>query len=108
MEKEESKGKSAPAEEAKEDHKVYLTTEVTMGRNAEKRKTINEFVCLETIGHGAFSKVKKVLHESGKTFAMKIMHKPTLKRERALAYNLDGTPTMTNNLEKALRRSLPP
>ena len=101
MNLEEEKGKSEPIkEETKEDHKVYLTTEAAVTRNASKKKMINEFMCLETIGHGAFSKVKKVTHESSKTFAMKVMHKPTLKRERALAYEKDGTPTMTNNLEK--------
>ena len=31
---------------------------------------------------------------------MKIMHKPTLKRARALSYNDKGESSITNNLEK--------
>ena len=33
-------------------------------------------------------------------FAMKMMHKPTLKRERAIRYDKDGTMQMINNLDK--------
>jgi len=83
-----------------EEHKVYLTTEVNASRNSSKQKVVNEFTYAETIGNGAFSKVKKVIHTSGKAFAIKIMHKPTLKRERALAYDSSGIPNMTNNLDK--------
>ena len=33
-------------------------------------------------------------------FAMKMMHKPTLKRERAIRYDKDGEMMMINNLDK--------
>jgi len=33
-------------------------------------------------------------------FAMKMMHKPTLKRERAIRYDKDGEMQMINNLDK--------
>ena len=105
----EEKGSEAKQEQAKEEtkgeHRVYLTTEVVTTRNAANKKVVNEFVLLDTIGHGGFSKVKRVQHQGPpgsppQFFAMKIMHKPTLKRERALGYEKDGSPTMTNNLEK--------
>lgn len=93
---------SQPQEESKETHKVFLTTEATLSKNAANKKILNEFLFVQTIGHGAFSKVKKVQSQgpSPRFFAMKILHKPTLKRERALAYEKDGSCKMTNNLEK--------
>ena len=33
-------------------------------------------------------------------FAMKMMHKPTLKRERAIRYDTKGEMQMINNLDK--------
>jgi hypothetical protein len=55
---------------------------------------VNEFQVHELIGRGAFSKVKRVVRryeEGGRQFedpfAMKMMHKPTLVRERAVRYD---------------------
>jgi hypothetical protein len=51
------------------------------------------------IGKGGFSKVKRVIRRSQQKqdedeeemqFAMKIMHKPSLKRERAIRYDTKG------------------
>jgi len=92
--------KSTSKEDTKQ-HKVYLTTTASISRNAKNEKTINEFTLGETIGKGGFSKVKMAKHDSDKCFAIKIMHKPTLKRERSLAYSPRGSTSMTNNLEKA-------
>jgi len=81
---------------------------------------VNEFQVLKSIGCGSFSKVKKVIRrsvskpqdEEGVTdeaneeeceiaeFAMKIMHKPTLRRERAVRYDTKGEMMMINNMDK--------
>jgi hypothetical protein len=55
---------------------------------------------MNSIGKGSFSKVKRVIRKSQQKtededediaeFAMKIMHKPTLRRERAIRYSLSG------------------
>jgi len=76
---------------------VFHTEEVNL-RMDETGKFINEFKVLENIGRGSYSKVKKIVRqfkeESGEHaeefLAMKMMHKPTLKRERAIRYNNKG------------------
>ena len=61
------------------------------------------------IGKGGFSKVKRVIRRSQQKqdedeeemqFAMKIMHKPSLKRERAIRYDTDGEMQMIHNYDK--------
>ena len=76
---------------------------------------MNEFKILDNIGKGSFSKVKRVIRmQSNDTkqnleslagsqdcqFAMKMMHKPTLRRERAIRYDKNGEMQMINNLDK--------
>ena len=93
--------KKAEVKPITEEHKVYLTTNEQLSRDDKGQKIINEFILQETIGKGGYSKVRKVLHGSDKAFAMKIMHKPSLRKGRELKYNPDGSSAMTNNLEKA-------
>lgn len=61
------------------------------------------------IGKGGFSKVKRVIRRSQQKqdedeeemqFAMKIMHKPSLKRERAIRYDTNGEMQMIHNYDK--------
>jgi len=88
-------------------HNAYWTEEVQVKVN-DKEKWVNEFLIGENIGRGAFSKVKQVIrtfksdegNDEQKEFAMKMMHKPTLKRERAMRYNDSGEMEMINNLDK--------
>lgn len=104
---------SVAAEEAKQyeaemenDIDIFFTSEVKIQIN-ENGKFINEFKVLDTIGKGSYSKVKLVKRqylEDGKLceddYAMKMIHKPTLKRERWAIYQKDGTFEMSNALEK--------
>ena len=69
---------------------------------------VNEFIKRETIGHGGFSKVKRATRQyldklnelHFQDYAMKIIHKPTLRKERAVRYLKDGEMLMLNNLDK--------
>lgn len=97
---------------------MYFTDEVQV-KQIDEMKFVNEFQVLNSIGRGAFSKVKRVVRRSICTkaadddlsetaedevelaeFAMKIMHKPTLKRERAVRYDTNGEMQMINNFDK--------
>jgi serine/threonine protein kinase len=70
---------------------------------------VNEFKILNNIGKGSFSKVKKVLRkwtdsetegaDIEKYFAMKMMHKPLLQKQRAVKYSESGEMEITNYLE---------
>lgn len=106
---------------------MYFTDEVALKTSPEHMKLVNEFVLLENIGRGSYSKVKRVIRqettsdqpeseedqlneeqnnqENGNQgecaeYAMKIVHKPTLRRERAIRYDLEGQMQMINNLDK--------
>lgn len=73
---------------------MYYTDEVQL-KSIDNMKFVNEFQVLNSLGKGAFSKVKRVVRRSvckpendGEVneedvelaeFAMKIMHKPSLK-----------------------------
>ena len=87
---------------------IFYTTSVDE-RYDEKQRYINEFKVLKTIGTGAYSKVKHVIREYmkdgqlwEKDFALKIMHKPTLNRDRWALYTKEGELVMSNALEKVL------
>lgn len=90
---------------------VYDTTNVATSRNSQGRKVIeclndgSKFVLEKTIGKGCFSKVKQATRlwksEAGEdldfTYAMKKMHKGTLKRQRCVLYDSNNVMKMTNN-----------
>jgi serine/threonine protein kinase len=97
---------------------MYFTDEVKLRQDGD-RKFVNEFLVCENIGRGSYSKVKRVIRlehgtdtiaklqtsqevdpEEVAEFAMKMMHKPTLKRERAIRYDEKGEMQMINNLDK--------
>jgi ABC-type branched-subunit amino acid transport system ATPase component len=91
---------------------MYFTDEVAL-KTQQEIKFVNEFAVLENIGAGSYSKVKRVVRQDTNQdgtgidqegecaeFAMKMMHKPTLKRERAIRYDLQGEMQMINNLDK--------
>lgn len=99
---------------------MYFTDEVQV-KQIDDMRFVNEFQVLKSIGSGSFSKVKKVIrrsvskpseadgvHEEDEEeveiaeFAMKIMHKPTLKRERAIRYDTKGEMQMINNFDKVV------
>jgi serine/threonine protein kinase len=105
----------------KQSNCMYFTDEVKV-KQIEEMRFVNEFQVLKSIGCGSFSKVKKVIRRSvskpqdqeGVTdeaieeecevaeFAMKIMHKPTLRRERAVRYDTKGEMMMINNMDKVV------
>lgn len=85
---------------------IFFTSEIKISVT-ENEKTINEFKILGTIGQGAYSKVKHVIRQYTENdevcedhYAMKMMHKPTLKRERWAIYQKDGKLNLSNSLEK--------
>jgi len=101
---------------------MYFTDEVQV-KQIDDMRFVNEFQVLKSIGCGSFSKVKRVIRRSVSKptdedgvidqaehdeevevaeFAMKIMHKPTLKRERAIRYDTQGEMLMINNLDKVM------
>jgi hypothetical protein len=63
---------------------------------------VNEYTLLETIGRGAFSKVKRVKRQNfvEEDLACKIVNKNSLVRQRAVRYSSSGEPIMLNNLDK--------
>lgn len=85
---------------------IFYTTTVDK-RYEDTQKYINEFKVFKTIGTGAYSKVKHAVREfikdgkpAEKDYALKIMHKPTLNRERCALYTKEGELVMSNALEK--------
>ena len=85
---------------------IFFTSEIKINVT-EEEKRINEFKILNTIGKGSYSKVKHVIREFKENghlieedYAMKMMHKPTLRRERCCIYGKDGNFDMSNLLEK--------
>lgn len=97
---------------------MYFTDEVIL-KTVGDAKFVNEFQVLESIGKGSFSKVKRVVRRSVSNrneaegiaeadeedveiaeFAMKIMHKPSLKNQRAIRYDTKGEMHMINNYVK--------
>ena len=92
----------------KQSNCMYFTDEVTI-RVEGDQKFVNEFQVMNGIGKGGFSKVKRVIRRSQQKldedeeemqFAMKIMHKPSLKRERAIRYDTNGEMQMIHNYDK--------
>ena len=84
---------------------VFYTKEVNW-RYEQEQKYINEFKVVATIGRGSYSKVKHVVREymqdgeiKEQSYAMKVMHKPTLKREMCASYTNDGELVMSTALE---------
>ena len=71
---------------------MYFTDEVKIKIDNDD-KFVNEFMILNNIGKGAFSKVKKVVRQNKNSedevtaFAMKMMHKPALEKQRAVTYS---------------------
>lgn len=63
---------------------------------------------MQNIGKGSFSKVKKVIRTNKKetdgdettAFAMKMMHKPALEKQRAVTYTDKGEMEMITQLDK--------
>lgn len=110
------------SKETSNDYDSYYFTELPKGIRAlaystkvnvtyeDNQKYINEFKSNHTLGTGAFSKVKHATKEyfdkkeEGKIvaedFALKVMHKPTLNRERCASYTKTGELLMGNALEK--------
>lgn len=95
------------------DIEIYKDEKVTFpqGQKVIKCKDDNSYFVLgKTLGEGSFSKVKIATRhwedESGtsheKRYAVKIMHKPSLKRQRCVMYDESNTMTLTNNLEKVM------
>jgi [calcium/calmodulin-dependent protein kinase] kinase len=96
-----------------EDFIVYETTSAEIFL-VDKKKVIecsddsSQFIFFETLGKGSFSKVKRVEriwksedNEVLKSeYAMKIMHKGILKRQRCVLYDQNNVMKMTTNWEK--------
>jgi hypothetical protein len=87
---------------------MYYTDEVQI-KTIDNQKFVNEFQVCNSIGRGAYSKVKRVIRRSIcqedddvelAEFAMKIMHKPSLKSQRAIRYDFKGEMQMMNNFDK--------
>ena len=87
---------------------IFFTEEVKIDK-IDGVKVINEFKILDWIGEGSYSKVNKVIrmfwegeesHE--KVYAMKIIHKPTLKKERTAIYYPGGDFEMSDAHEKVI------
>lgn len=96
-----------------EDFIVYETTSAELFISNKKKviecpEDSSQFVFLKTLGKGSFSKVKLVeriwKNEESKDlkdeYAMKVMHKGILKRQRCVIYDKNNTMKMTTNWEK--------
>ena len=85
---------------------IFYTSEINL-IDSQNGKILNEFKILDTIGQGAYSKVKLVSRsfmEDDKIqeayYGMKILHKPTLKRDRCAVYLANGEIEWSNSLDK--------
>lgn len=85
---------------------IFFTSEIKIQISGED-KYINEFKVLGTIGQGSYSKVKHVIRQFKEDdkiceddYAMKMMHRPTLRRERCAIYSNNGKFEISNALEK--------
>ena len=92
---------------------VQETEAVEIELSPERKKTVRYpdggYLELgENIGKGSFSKVKQGTEfaPDPATFAVKIMHKGVLKRQRCVFYDNQNMMQMTNNLEKVLDQHL--
>ncbi|OMJ68908.1 hypothetical protein SteCoe_33509 [Stentor coeruleus] len=96
-----------------QDFIVYETLEAELVKSngktvLESLEDGSSFVFVKTIGQGAFSKVKLAerqwKNENGELlkadYAVKIMHKGILKKQRCVIYNRENVMKMTNNWEK--------
>eukprot|EP00760_Papus_ankaliazontas_P024038 PhM_4_TR2114/c2_g2_i3/m.57598 len=74
-----------------ENRPVRQTRTVVRGYDVDGSKMLNEYVVVQSIGEGAFAKVKLVMHEkTERPFAMKIMNKTRLsKRVRGKGNELE-------------------
>ncbi|EFC39391.1 predicted protein [Naegleria gruberi] len=82
-----SLGKDSPSEDAyspifgsTNDSVTKLTNSLLLSSDEEGNKMINEYTVISTLGKGSYGKVKLVLDNNNKPFAMKIMNKAMLKR----------------------------
>lgn len=85
---------------------IFYTDQVRV-EERDGQKMVNEFILIKTIGKGAYSKVKLVTRKfmdeqetRQEQFGMKIMHKPTLIKDRCANYLPNGDFEMSNSLEK--------
>lgn len=98
-----------------EDFVVYDTTEVTVGVDCEGRKIIectedgSQFIFFEKIGRGSYSKVirceRRWTEEDrliSYEYAIKVMHKGMLHKQRCVVYDEDNQMIFTNNLDKVM------
>lgn len=81
-------------------HSVRVT-KCNSTKYVEVPGTQTKYELCKELGKGSFSKVKLARTHSG-LFAMKIMHKGILKRQRCVIYDSSNTMNMSNNLEKVL------
>ena len=67
-----------------EDDNIYETDDVTVTYDKKTgNKIVNEFYFLDTIGRGAYSKVKKCINLNTKEeFAVKILNKRLLRKKK--------------------------
>ena len=96
-----------------EDFIVYSTTQAQVYRLDNKlvlecQDDGSRFIFTKTLGKGSFSKVKlaerhwtsESKQESNAEYAIKVMHKGILKRQRCVIYDRENQMKMTNNWEK--------
>ena len=89
----------------KNNYEIYETDNVTV--NYDKKtgnKIVNEFYFLETIGRGAYSKVKKCINlNTREEFAVKILNKRLLrKKKKSYGKTKEGTLKINYMIEDAI------
>lgn len=83
---------------------ITETTTVLVSYDENKNKIINEYFIKETIGKGAYSKVKRGINlQTKKEYAIKILNIRLLKKKKkAVGTTLEGTLKINYMIENAL------
>ena len=75
--------------------------EAVLGKDAKGRRTINQYTIVKKLGQGAYGKVK-LAEARGQLFAIKVIHKDVLRRQREFIVDSKGSRGVKNALQDAL------
>lgn len=86
------------------EHKIIETNQVTLQYDKDNNKIVNEYLFKETIGKGAYSKVKKIISlKTNVEYAVKIINKRLLrKKKKAYGKSSEGTLKIFYMIDDAL------
>lgn len=93
--------KSSWSNRIMEAERTIDSREAQLGTDSTGRRTINQYTVVKKLGEGSYGKVKLV-ETGGKLFAMKVLHKDVLRRQREFVVDAKGARGVKNALNDAL------